>query len=192
MAHNNQEIEIKIKVDETLFYKLNEKLKTIANFIKTSSQQDEYFTPAHRNFLEPKFPGEWLSIRSRNNKVILNYKHFYPENAKVFTHSDEYETKIENSEQLNKIFSVLNLKKLITVDKKRTIYIYEDKFEIVLDQVKELGYFIEIEAIKDLGTVKDTRKKLFELAKELELNISKVDIKGYPRLLLEKKELLKP
>lgn len=191
MANNDVEIEIKIPLEENKFLSIKEKLQKIAKHVKNSLQTDVYFTPVHRNFLESKFPFEWLSIRKRGNKTILNYKHFYPENVELTTHCDEFETEIDKSEQLEKMFSVLNLKKLITVEKEREVYIFNDEFEIALDTVKELGWFIEIEAIKDLGTVEATREKLFEFAENLGIDISKTDKRGYPYLLMKKKELIK-
>ncbi len=190
MANKDKEIEIKIPLNEDEFSKLKERLKEMAKFVKTSQQTDEYFTPAHRNFLEPEFPFEWLSIRKREGKTILNYKHFYPENVKTFTHCDEFETEINNLDQLNKIFSFLNLKKLVTVEKEREVFVYSDEFEIALDTVKELGHFIEIEAIKDFGSVEEAREKIFNFAKNLGVDVSKVDKRGYPFLLMEKKSLI--
>jgi adenylate cyclase class 2 len=191
MVNNNIEIEIKIPLDEDIFFKVKEKLQKIAKFVKKSKQIDEYFTPAHRDFVEPKFPFEWLSIRKRGNKIILNYKHYYPENVEVTTHCDEFETEIKDPEQLEKIFSVLDFKKLVTVEKERETYICNDEFEIVLDKVKDLGFFIEIEAIKDFGSIENTREKLFEFAKNLGIDVSKTDKRGYPYLLMKKKGLIK-
>ena len=45
--------------------RIKEKLKEVAKFVNNSVHADEYFTPSHRNFLEPKYPFEWLSIRKR-------------------------------------------------------------------------------------------------------------------------------
>ena len=191
MSNNNIEIEIKIPLDEKSFFKVKEKLEKIAKFVKNSHQIDEYFTPAHRNFLEPEFPFEWLSIRKRDDKVVLNYKHYYPENVEITTHCDEFETEIKNLDQLEKIFSVLNFKKLVTVEKEREVYVYNDEFEIALDKVKELGHFMEIEAIKFFGSVEATREKLFEFAKNLGIDISKTDKRGYPYLLMKKRKLVK-
>ena len=122
MAHDNTEIEIKVKVDKETFLRTKEKLKEVAKLVKNSVQADQYFTPGHKNFLEPKYPFEWLSIRKRGDKSILNYKHWYPANAEIHTHCDEYETEVKNSKQIQNIFSVLGLKELITVKKKREEY----------------------------------------------------------------------
>ena len=107
MASEDIEIEIKLFLDAASFHRARENVKKIAQFIKKTSQADEYFIPSHRNFLGPTFPFEWLSLRKRGNKSILNYKHFYPEDAEVKTHCDEFETAIEAPEKLEKKFSSL-------------------------------------------------------------------------------------
>lgn len=191
MSHNDTEIEIKIKLDKDSFSKVKENVENTAKFVKKVRQSDEYFTPAHRNFTEPKFPFEWLRIRKRGDKAILNYKHFHPDNAEVHTHCDEFEAEIKNPEGLKKIFSALNFKSLVTVDKEREAYNYGDEFEIALDIVKDLGYFIEIEMMKDFGSVEKARERLFRLAKLLGVDTSDPDLRGYPYLMMEKNGLVK-
>ena len=192
--NKNKEIEIRISLDKKSFLNKRRRLKQITKFKRKSHQVDDYFTPFHRNFVKPKFPYEWLRIGKRGNDTLITYKHFYPENAEYHTHCDEYETKIGKSNALKKIFSALNFRKLITVDKKREIYNYKNEFEISLDEVKDLGYFVEIEAKKDFGGVRETRKKIFEFTKKLGFDSFKEDkkiSKGYPYLLMRKKRLIK-
>lgn len=191
MSHNDTEIEIKIKLDKESFSKVREKVENTAKFVKRVQQTDEYFTPAHRNFVELKFPFEWLSIRKRGDKAILNYKHWLPENAEVHTYCDEFETEIKNPDSLRKIFESLDIKSLVIVDKEREVFTYEDEFEIALDVVKDLGYFIEIEIMKNFGSVEKAREKLFGFAKILGVDTSNPDLRGYPFVLMEKKGLLK-
>ena len=191
MAHNDVEVEVKMPVDEKTFLGVKNKLSKIAKFVRKIGQEDTYFTPIHRNFVEPKYPFEWLSIRKRGDKVIINYKHFHPENVEVTTHCDEFETEVNSNDKLEKIFSALNLTKLVTVKKEREVYVYKDEFEIALDDVKELGNFIEIEALKHDGSVEAVRKRLLEFAEELGIDTSKEDMCGYPCLLMKKKGLIK-
>jgi len=190
----NREIEIRLKLDKKSFLDLRRRVRKIARLKKKSREIDDYFTPFHRNFVKSKYPFEWLRIGKRGNQNLITYKHFYPEYADYHTHCDEFETKIDNADSLKKIFSALNFKKLITVDKKREVYNYKNEFEISLDEVKNLGYFLEVEAKKDFGGVKKTRKKIFEFAKKLGLDLSKEDkeiSRGYPYLLMKKKGLIK-
>ena len=121
----------------------------------------------------------------------MNYKHFYPENAEAKTHCDEFETELGKSEQLEKLFSAINLQKLVTVEKERETYRFKDEFEIALDIVKDLGHFIEIEAIKNFGSVGAAREKIYEFAENLGIDVSKADKRGYPYLLMKKKGLIK-
>ncbi|MFH0978380.1 MAG: class IV adenylate cyclase [Candidatus Woesearchaeota archaeon] len=187
---NNTEVEVKVQIDAQIAAKLKARLKEIAIFGKIAKQKDEYYTPAHRSFVEPEYPFEWLSIRQRGEITILNYKHFHPENAQVHTHCEEYETEVANPEQLRKIFISLDVKKLVTIEKERETYLYKDEFEVAIDKVKELGFYVEIEAKKDFGSVSAARKKIGEFAKSIELDISSPDLRGYPYLLMEKKGLL--
>jgi len=191
MASNDVEVEIKIQLDTATFSQIKERLKQLATFVKASQEVDDYYTPAHRDFLAPEFPFEWLRIRNKAGKTILNYKHWHPENTPHTTHCDEFETEVAKPEQLHKIFSALELKKMITVDKIRETYHYKDEFEIALDTVKELGHYIEIEALKDFGGIETTREKLLAFAQQLGIDASQVDKRGYPFILMEKKGLLK-
>jgi len=190
MAYDDKDIEIKIRLTETEFLMIKEKLAKIAQFQNKSDQMDKYFMPPNKNFLEPKYPFEWLSLRKRDEKVQLTYKHFYPENEKIRTHCDELETDILNLEQFEKTLRALDFKELITIKKERDVWIF-DEFEIALDIVKDLGYFIEIEALKDFGGIEETRKKLLNFAILLGADISRIQKGNYPFLLLEKKGIVK-
>lgn len=188
MAHNDQEIEIKIPLTKAKFLSVKQQLKKLAKFIKKTAQEDTYFTPIHRNFLKPKYPFEWFSIRKRGSNAELNYKHYYPEYAENHTHCDEYETKLERFDQIEKILKALNIKRLVTVNKIRETYNYKNQLEIALDQVRGLGYFIEIESTKNFGCVQKTRQKLFGFAKSLKIDTNRTDKRGYPYLLMKKKD----
>lgn len=173
MAYDDKEIEIKIKLTESEFLGIKEKLTKIAQLQNKSNQMDRYFMPPNKNFLEP------------------TYKHFYPENEKIKTYCDELETDIVNLEQFEKTLRALEFKELVTITKEREVWIF-DEFEISLDSVKELGYFIEIEALKDFGGIEETRKKLLNFAILLGVDITQIQKINYPFLLLERKGLVKP
>jgi adenylate cyclase, class 2 len=191
MAHDNQEIEIKIPVSEETFLMVREKLLAIARPGPKTNQVDRYFTPGHRSFVEPRYPFEWLSVRRRGGKAILTYKHWYPENQELNTHCDEFETELSDPEQMERILKVLDFRELVTVDKTRETFYFEGKFEVCLDQVRDLGFFVEIEATADLGSVEETRARLLEFAARIGLPEPVMDKRGYPYELMKKKGLLK-
>lgn len=187
VKRNDIETEIKIKLTEKEWKNLDIFFQKKAKFINENKQIDTYFQPAYRNFVnEEKIKSqekisEWLRIGERGNNKILNYKNWYD------NYCDEYEVEIDNIENLQKIFTVLGLEELVVVDKTRKTYFYLDKYEVALDYVKDLGYFIEIEVKK---YTKDARKEyddLLKVVKDLYLNLDCIDKRGYPYYLIENK-----
>ena len=111
MAHNNVEIEVKFplrNVEQVVNF-LN---KFAEKKVENSVQVDTYFTPTHKNFLEPDYPFQWLRVRESDKSIVLNYKHFYPENVKKTDYCDEFEA-IVNSLVIKKILERLDFKKMV-------------------------------------------------------------------------------
>ena len=174
------ETEIKIKIDKPKYQSLISYMDDNAEYINESNHLDVYYEPAHRSFIDSDIIKEWLRIGKRGNKNVITYKNWHN------VHCDEYEVEIDDIDKIQKIFDVLDFKKISKVDKKRRKYIYLDKYEISLDNVKELGYFIEIEVIKYDNDVMQEYDDLLELAKKLELNLDDIDKKGYPYYFINK------
>lgn len=120
---------------------------------------------------------EWLRIGIRGNKKILNYKNWYNK-----MYCDEYEVEIDNEVNLDKIFKIPGMKEITIVNKVRDTYFYLNKYEIALDHVKKLGYFIEIEVKNYDESAMNERDKLLKLAKDL--NLDNIDKRGYPYHLI--------
>ena len=189
MAAEGKEVEIKLAVEPAVFDRIKKELRTAYGPGKVSIQVDDYYTPAHRNFISPEFPFEWLSIRRRGGRAILNYKHFHPEGCDKFTHCDEIETELASPDQTEKIFAAMDIKKLITVEKEREKFVIGD-FEVSMDSVKDAGFFIEVEALKDFGGVHKTRKAIEDFAIKLGLDPVKADNRGYHYLMLKSKKIV--
>ena len=186
MAYNNIEIEIKFPLKNTkeIISFLDKKATIVA---KDVFQKDSYFTPKHRNFLSPKYPYEWLRLRESSKGIILNYKHFYPEDVHITDYCDEFETKVEDP-VIRKIFESLDFKEIVTVEKTRSIWMFKD-VEIAIDEVRELGSFIELEITTTYNDPKKAKEYLYQIVKEIGANIGEEDYRGYPFLLLEKRKL---
>lgn len=177
---NDIELEIKIKLTEEEFKDLEYFLRRNAEVLNESKQKDTYYQPVHRKFIKEGVINEWLRIGERGNKKILNYKNWYD------TYCDEYEVEFDNVENLSKIFNVLGLEKIAVVDKVRKLFFYLEKYEIALDFVKDLGYFVEIEVKKYDSSIMEEYDVLLKVAKGLNLNLDKIDRRGYPYYLINK------
>ena len=88
---------------------------------------------------------------------------------------------------MDKIFKILGLEEIATVDKTRTTYLYQHKYAIALDYVEKLGYFVEIEVKEYTKSIMEEYDLLLHTAKELELNLNHIDRRGYPYYLIKMK-----
>ena len=179
VSKNDIETEIKIKLSKEEFDSLNQILQTSAKFIKESHQIDTYYQPKHKPFLKEHKIKEWLRIGERGNKRIINYKNWYED------YCDEYEVEIDDVDNLRRIFAALELEIIATVDKIRKSYFYLDKYEVALDVVKDLGYFVEIEVKKYDKEIKDEYIELLKVGKGLNFNLDNIVRQGYPYLIIK-------
>ena len=185
---DNIEIEIQVKIENSK--PLLEFLKKNAEFKAEKNQIDEYFSPAHRNFLKTRPIDEWLRLRSADGIYSINYKNWHSDKNGKSNYCDEYETKVEDLDKIKKIFDAINFKSIVTVNKMRKIWIYEN-YEIAIDSVKDLGNFVEIEYIGKNEKV-DPKKIIEEMVgflKNLKLGKIERNYVGYPFMLLFKSEV---
>lgn len=135
------EIEIQVRIGEKVT--LEKFLEKEATFSGESYQKDEYFTPAHRNFVGIKPVAEWLRLRESETGGVTYKNWHYGADGKS-DYCDEYETLVGDVGQMRKIFAALDMKPIITVEKTRKAWRYKD-YEVALDHVTGLGDFVEIE-----------------------------------------------
>jgi adenylate cyclase, class 2 len=180
------EIEIQVKVSEKSG--LQAFLKDNASFVGKSYQKDEYFTPAHRDFVSTKPIAEWLRLRE-SDKNAITYKNWHYDADGKSQYCDEYETPIDTIEQMRKIFAALDMKPIITVEKTRKAWKYKH-YEIALDHVTGLGDFVEIEykAAVEVDPKKAT-DDMIKLLKTAGCGKIERNYVGYPFMLLYPQEV---
>ena len=183
----NVEVEIKIQLDS-----LEEVRKVLPEFgklTKSIRQIDEYYTPYHRDFFAHKpHPIEWLRIRANPDKVIFEYdKSINKEADGQQECAHEYETGLSQPNEFRKILEFLDFKKVITINKQREYWDCKD-FEVALDNVEGLGFFVEVEAKGNFENTIKAKEGCIKFLKKLGVkNPENNQIKtGYPVLLLKK------
>ena len=185
----NVEVEIKIKTEKFIFDRIKKKLPEFGKIIKSIKQIDEYYVPYHRDFFAKKpCPDEWLRIRINPDGSVFEYDKSFDAEDGQQDYADEYETEVSNPDELRKILEFLDFKKVVTVNKQREYWDCEN-FEISLDIVKNLGYFIEVEAKGNFENTKKAREMCANFLIKLGIkDYQKKQIKtGYPVLLLKLK-----
>ncbi|MDO8625247.1 MAG: class IV adenylate cyclase [Candidatus Diapherotrites archaeon] len=190
MASDHIEVEIKVPTSEIEWKRIQSDLSVRCGEPRVSAQSDAYYNSPARDFLAVTPVAEWLSIRHRGAHSTLQYKHCFFEPGPVFSYAEEFETEIGSRDATEKLLVSLGFRKLVTVEKKREAFVVNSEFEVALDAVTDLGFFVEVEALKDFGGVEKTREAVHDFAKLLGLDVSKADMGGYPWLLLQKKGLL--
>lgn len=181
-----KDIEVEIKFPLKNMAKLASNLNSIATTQKKDLfQKDTYFVPPHRDFMAVQRPYEWLRLRETDDESHFNYKHFYPENVEKTDYCDEFETNIENADAVRKILASLDFKELVVVEKLRSTWHFKDA-EIAIDDVKDLGPYLEIEAKKEFQTPQEAKEFLRKILAEIGAEVGDEDFKGYPKILMDK------
>lgn len=182
------EIEIQVNIEDSK--PLLDFLEKNANFQSEKHQLDEYFSPAHRNFIGVRPVKEWLRLRDSGGDYSINYKNWYFNKEGKSYYCDEYETKVEDKDQIKKILNVLNFKPIVVVDKTRKNWRYKD-YDIAVDSVKGLGDFVEIEYIGENQEVEPEKvtEEMISFLKNLGCGKIKRNYVGYPFQLLFPEEV---
>jgi adenylate cyclase class 2 len=190
MSKNNIEIEVRfpLKNADAMLALLNRD----AEKKYESRQIDIYYNAPHRDFFaNAPSVDEWLRLRDSDGKYSVNFKSFFPKGAKKSTHCDEFESKIENFEAMRKMLAALDFKPVITVDKKRVAFSYRNT-EIAIDEVADLGTFIEIEYDCDNDcTIESAREHLYEVLREIGAQVGEEYDFGYAFDLMRRQGLVK-
>lgn len=176
------EVEIRTIVKNPI--EVENQLSQNYKLIKQKRQVDEYFLHPSRDFYENPVIREYLRIRTEGVNSILAYHKAYIKDGKK-THTEEYEVKAEDSSKLKEIFLNLSFKPFVTVTKNRKVFDCGD-FEACLDHIEELGYFLEIEAKKDFGSISQTEKECFNFLKKIGVEYFPAPDKGYPDMIADK------
>lgn len=163
---NNNEIEIKLKVDKSEYERILNLVKNTAKYKNTVKQTDTYYSLKDKN--------SWLRTRNENGKCIFNLKKIINN-----SHYEKYDVLIDNLNNLNKILEELNVNELGTIVKERTTYVYKNKYEFSFDNVESIGLFIEIEVINQIDNFEKDTYNLLNLMKELKIDLNMIERRKY-------------
>jgi len=183
-----KEVEILVKVCSNKKSVLKE-LKKRFKFKGIERTLDYYFYDPKRNNLRPNSKNslkEVFRLRKKGNKNFIAYKvdNFYKNGT--WKYSDEHETEILDFKIMLEIIRNLGLKPLIKIDNKKYIFLMKG-YEIVLEDVKNLGLFMEIEKlnVSNKENVSKVRKEIFNVLNSLNFKISEELNIGKPELMLK-------
>lgn len=159
------------------------------DYIGSKETLDVYFYDPLRDNLKLNKNNKLLEccrVRTKQNQHYITYKiDIY--DGHVWKYSEEHETEVKDVEAAFSIFKNIGLKELVTVNSIKHIYIHEN-YEIVLEEVKDLGCFLEVEYCVDEieKSVEEIKSEIFTFIQSLNLKIGQELNSGKPELLLTK------
>ena len=168
------EIELKFPIlpPETLDSVRNRFVASGATAHLVSLQSDEYLNDPLRDFAKQD---KALRIRSHDGRYFMTYKGPCLDEVAKIRH--EIEMPLESAacaDQLKQAFIGIGFVSVATVSKRRekmTIKWQNQVVEICLDEVDEVGSFVEVElVVEDDGDIESAKQTLLSLAEEVGLS----------------------
>lgn len=148
-------------------------------FISLSVQSDVYYSAPNRDF---KTTDEALRIRVSNGQAEVTYK-----GPKMDTETkarEEINVKIDDYQKFDNILRILSFKSIRSVDKVRRKYEFEG-VNIMIDEVKDLGRFLEVEVLVE-DNFDAAKQHVFSILKRTGVEKEKLTRESYLELLLKK------
>ncbi len=182
-----KEIEILIEVKSGK----EEALKALEQFHFEGLKQtlDVYFYDPLRPDLRANEEGRLnacFRLRQKGGKNTIAYKVDRFE-GEEWSYSDEYETEVKDFDIAVQIIERLGLKELVRIDNEKHTYM-TDEYEIVFEDVKGLGLFMEVEKLAQVPDekVQETKEEIRQFIKALPIEFGEEQNAGKPELMIRK------
>lgn len=172
--------------------KVNNFKKDVFVLREQSRVVDTYFVSNFFNDLSPSENyklSSSLRVREINEIGYITYKLDKFNDKNIWLYSDEYETMVDSATTVKGILENLHFSELVKIDNTKTIY-ENSQFELVFEDVKGLGNFLEIEYKSNSeieeSDIENIKESIRSLANELHLCIGEELNAGKPELMLKK------
>lgn len=178
-----KEIEVKAKVSH--FQDLKSKLEDIGcEFSQSTRQEDDVFENFDGDYTTFTSETNFLRIRKeiKNEKTRILFTLKRPQKNEL--DCIEKEVEISDAQEFEDALVLIGYHKAVSVYKNRSKTKYKD-MEICLDEVDELGSFIEVEKITE-GESDDVQEELFTFLESIGVEREDRVMNGYDTLMYKK------
>jgi len=173
------EVEAKVKISDISYFR--KKAKEIGKFAGKKRKVDFYYTLQN----DGKYPQKSLRIRKLDKSYIINFKRRISGENKVDV-KNETEFKVSDINGFQKLIEDFGFRKWLIKEKETELYKIKNNFNIELNKVKGLGYFVEIEYLANPDDVSKAKKEVSSVLKKLGIDEKNVVKEGYTKLLWDK------
>lgn len=175
------EVEAKIKISNP--EKLRKKISEIIGKRKKETKIDYYYTMERNKSIYPK---KSLRVRKIDHKYQINFKQKLSYIKGIYA-KDEREFEVTDIKNFLKLITDFGFRLWLIKEKYSESYEIKKNFHIELNNVKNLGWFVEIEYLTDKNSIAEARKRILEIIKKLSLKKEKIIKEGYTKLLWNKR-----
>ncbi len=179
------EVETKIKLLDDEVAGMRNQIKKIAKLEKKATKADDYF--AIQNKLD--YPKKAFRIRAAKNKFEVNFKKWLINLwTKDIVVKQEFEFELEGKDQVEDLLALfrdLGFKEWVKKIKHNETYVYnkDKRISIEINNVKHLGYFLEIEYLCQPSELQKARNRIRDVLKVLNIRPEQIDNTGYTKML---------
>ncbi len=176
------EVEVKVKITDEK--DLRCRIKKIATFVKKETKGDDYFALKRKGY-----PKKAFRIRSIHGEYTVNFKKWLKKYwSKDIVVKDEFEFNIKNPKHFLALMYDLGFVEWVKKIKTSETYRYnkDKRVGIEINNVKHLGYFMEIEYLCKKNEIGKAKKQIRKVLKELCIDPRYIDNTGYTKMLWDK------
>lgn len=175
------EVESKVSVKPSMIGKIRTRAREIGKYARKEFKVDDYYTLESLD----SYPEKSFRIRRADGYYVINYKN--PISYEKGVHAkNEVEFKVSDIKDFLKTIKDLGFRKFVRKEKRCEIYKIKKNFQIELNNVKNLGWFVEIEYLTNAAGIGKARDEVARVFKMLGFGEKDIVKKGYTKLLWDK------
>lgn len=175
------EVESKVQLTKSELAAVFEKLSGLGiNLGGAEKQKDVYFKEIGFRDKVQGVDGYIVRLRYTNTQTVLNMKRLTTQEG-VWT---EVETIVKDGKAVEEIIMAIGAEHAVNVTKTRRMARLDD-LEIIIDEIEELGTFLELSVEGSNVDVESARKTINSFLESLGIPLDRVEYRGYPTILLE-------
>ncbi len=175
------EVEAKVRLHDLNL--IRKKIKEIARFIKIENKIDDYYTLDSLK----KYPHKSIRIRKRNKTFEINFKQRISFNRGIYA-KNEHEFILHDIDPFLNLIKDFGFKHWLRKEKKTELYQISKNFHIEINNVKNLGLFLEIEYLCEKKDIKKARISIGRILRFLSIEDKDLIAEGYTKILWGKQK----
>jgi adenylate cyclase class 2 len=176
-------IEVEAKVFVKNLKDARKKARVLGKFTRKEKKVDDYYTLEDLN----SYPKKSLRIRKIDGYSIVNFKKRLSYKKGIWA-KKEVEFKTSNINDFLKLIGDFGFRKWLTKEKECEIYKIEPNFQIELNKVRDLGWFMEIEyLVESKNDIRAARDEVIKILGKMGYKPGDSIKTGYTKQLWDKK-----